>query len=94
MSKVGESRKKQLEVAGDKQRYAVTALVLMTCINVMLGTLMVSREIPIWLGMFLSFGVMGLIVYKANKDLLNRGETMWESPRDFHERRRKEIENG
>jgi hypothetical protein len=94
MSKVSESRKKQLEVAGDKQRYAATALVLMTCINVMLATLMVSREIPIWLGMFLSFGIMGLIVYKANKDLLNRGETMWESPRDFHERRRKEIENG
>jgi hypothetical protein len=94
MSKIGESRKNQLEVAGDKQRYAVTALVLMTCINVMLATLMVSREIPIWLGMFLSFGIMGLIVYKANKDLLNRGETMWESPRDFHERRRKEIENG
>ena len=93
MSKVSENRKKQLEIAGDKQRYATTALVLMTCINVMLGTLMVSREIPIWLGMFLSFGIMGLIVYKANKDLLNKGETMWESPNDFHERRRKEIEN-
>ena len=89
-----EHRKRELEKASDKQRYAVNALVLMTCINVMLGILMLTREIPVWLVMFLSFGIMGGIVYKSNRDLLNKEETLWESPENFHERRRKEIEQG
>lgn len=87
---ISEERKKELKVAATKQQYATTALVLMTCMNVVLGTLMVSRVIPIWLGMFLSFGMMGLVVFKANRDLLDEGETLWESPKDFHKRRREQ----
>jgi len=87
---ISEERKKELNVAATKQQYATTALVLMTCMNVVLGTLMVSRVIPIWLGMFLSFGMMGLVVFKANRDLLDEGETLWESPKDFHKRRREQ----
>lgn len=85
-----EERKEQLKIAANKQQYATTALVLITCANVMLGTLMVSRVIPVSMGMLLSFGIMGLVLLKANKDLLEEGETLWESPKDFHKRRRGE----
>jgi len=87
---ISEERKKQLNIAGIKQQYATTALVLITCMNVMLGVLMVSRILPVWLGMVLSFGMMALVVFKANRDLLDEGETLWESPKDFHKRRREQ----
>lgn len=82
-------RKAELNRAAIKQQYAVTALIMMTMINILLGVLMVIGFLSIWSGMLISFGVMLLILMKANRDLLEEGETLWESPRDFHTRRNK-----
>jgi len=85
------NNKKELEKAYQKNSYAATALVIMTCMNVVLGILMVQRVLPIWLGMCISFAFMGLISLKAHKDLLEKDETVWESKEKFHERRARNM---
>lgn len=72
-----------------QQQYAMTALLIITLLNILFGVLMVSKMIPIWAGMFLSFFVVVLVLWKAQRDLLDDGETMWESPKKFHQRNSK-----
>lgn len=84
-----EERRIQLLNAESKQHYAYTILILMTCMNVMLGILMVSQILPIWLGMILSFAGMGIFVHKSCDAILESGETPWESAEQFHARRNK-----
>jgi len=73
--------------AANQQQYAVTCIVVITGFNIMYGTLMVSKIVPVWLGMILAFLTMGIIALKARRDLLDSGETMTETPEQFHTRR-------
>lgn len=84
-----EERRIQLLKAESKQQYAYTILILMTCMNVVLGILMVYKIFPIWLGMVLSFVGMGLFTYISSTRLMDKGETPWESAEQFHARRNK-----
>jgi hypothetical protein len=69
-----------------QQQYAITALVLMTGLNILFGALVVYGVISVLVGMILSFSAMAIIIVKANRDLLDDDETMWESPEDFRNR--------
>ena len=71
----------------NQQQYAVTSLIVISGFNIMYGTLMVYKIMPVWLGMILAFITMGIITLKARKDLLDDGETMTESADHFHARR-------
>ncbi len=73
--------------AADKQQYAFTCLVVISCFNIMFGILMVYKIIPVWLGMIFAFFVMGIIILKARNRLLDEGETLSESANQFHTRR-------
>ena len=88
-----EERKRQLEIASVKQNYAMLLLTIMTLMNILLGVFMVYRYIPIPIGMTISFVVMLLIAMKAHSSLLEDGETIWESPKDFHKRRQSRLNN-
>jgi hypothetical protein len=69
-----------------QQQYAITALVVMTGLNILFGALVVYGAISVLVGMILSFSAMAIIIVKANRDLLDDDETMWESPEDFRNR--------
>jgi len=69
-----------------QQQYAMLALLVITGLNVMFGCLMVAKILPVWLGMILAFGAMTVIILKAQRDLLDDDESMWETPKEFHER--------
>ena len=69
-----------------QQQYAITALLIITAFNVLFGVLMVASIVPVWFGMSLSFSLVLLVLLKAQRDLLDEGETMWESPKRFHKR--------
>jgi hypothetical protein len=71
----------------NQQQYAITALVIMTGMNMMFGALMVYGAVSVWLGMILAFSVMIIIGIKAQRDLLDDDETMWESSDKFRSRR-------
>ena len=70
----------------NQQQYAMTALLIITGFNVMFGALMVYGLVPVWLGMVAAFGMMSAVIFKAQKDLLDPNEKMWESPDDFRNR--------
>ncbi len=70
-----------------QQQYAITALLIITGFNVMFGALMVYGLVPIWLGMVASFAMMVAVVFKAQRDLLDSDEKMWESSKKFRQRR-------
>ena len=69
-----------------QQQYAITALLIMTVFNILFGGLMVYEIVPVWLGMTASFAMMIAVIYKVQKDLLDRDEKMWESAEDFRNR--------
>jgi type IV secretory pathway TrbD component len=80
-----------------QQQYAMTALVIMTGFNAVLAALMISKVLPILIGVCISFLMMTVIILKAQRDLLDDDERMWESPKKFHERMRhrdEDYENG
>jgi len=70
-----------------QQQYAITALLIITGFNFMFGGLMVYGLVPVWLGMAASFAMMIAVVFKAQKDLLDLDEKMWESSDKFRSRR-------
>ena len=70
-----------------QQQYAITALIIITGFNFIFGVLMIYGLVPIWLGMLTSLVMMLAVVFKAQKDLLDSGETMWESPRGYRNRK-------
>tara|TARA_R100001463_G_scaffold114284_3_gene169487 strand:+ start:3011 stop:3292 length:282 start_codon:yes stop_codon:yes gene_type:complete len=70
-----------------QQQYAITALLIITGFNFMFGALMVYGLVPVWLGMAASFAMMIAVVCKAQKDLLDSDEKMWESSDKFRSRR-------
>lgn len=84
---MNEHRQNELKKAEEKHQYAITALLLMTCINALLGVLMVTEIFSIPIGMGLSFAAMVIIIVRAHRDLLDPGEKIWESPEKFHQRR-------
>jgi len=70
-----------------QQQYAIKALLIITGFNFIFGVLMVYGLVPVWLGMVASFAMMITVVCKAQKDLLDSDEKMWESPDTFRSRR-------
>tara|TARA_R100000008_G_scaffold43290_1_gene25036 strand:- start:574 stop:867 length:294 start_codon:yes stop_codon:yes gene_type:complete len=72
--------------AANQQQYASTILIVMTVINILFGTLMVTKILPLYLGMILAFSAMLVIILIAKKRLLDSDESMWETPKQFHER--------
>jgi hypothetical protein len=75
--------------AANQQQYAYTVLLIMTMINIMFGVLMVSRILPVWLGMILAFSAMTIVFAKAKNRLLDSDESLFETADDFHNRRKK-----
>tara|TARA_X000001382_G_scaffold128747_2_gene119160 strand:+ start:482 stop:778 length:297 start_codon:yes stop_codon:yes gene_type:complete len=72
--------------AASQQQYASTVLVVMTFVNILFGTLMVAKILPLYLGMVLAFSAMFAIFVIAKKRLLDSDESLWETPKEFHER--------
>ena len=75
--------------AANQQQYAYTVLLIMTMINIMFGVLMVSRILPVWLGMILAFSAMTIVFAKAKNRLLDSNESLFETADDFHNRQKK-----
>ena len=75
--------------AANQQQYAYTVLLIMTMINIMFGVLMVSKIVPVWLGMILAFSAMAIVFAKAKTRLLDSDESLFETADDFHNRRKK-----
>ena len=75
--------------AANQQQYAYTVLLIMTMINIMFGILMVSKILPVWLGMILAFSAMTIVFVKAKNRLLDSDESLFETADDFHNRRKK-----
>lgn len=75
--------------AANQQQYAYTVLLIMTMINIMFGVLMVSKIVPVWLGMILAFSAMTIMFAKAKTRLLDSDESLFETADDFHNRRKK-----
>ena len=55
---------------------AVNLLLLMTLCNIVLAILMLQLIVPVWLGMVMSFGIMGIIVYIGMR-LMMGAERPW-----------------
>ena len=75
--------------AANQQQYAYTILLIMTMINIMFGILMVSKIVPVWLGMILAFSAMAIVFAKAKNRLLDSDESLFETADEFHDRRKK-----
>jgi len=81
-SPMTESEKK----AASQQQYASTILIVMTFVNIMFGVLMVTKSLPVYLGMILAFCAMFGIFLIAKKRLIaddeNLGNTKGIPPKD------------
>ena len=75
--------------AANQQQYAYTVLLIMTMVNIMFGILMVSKIVPVWLGMILAFSAMTFMFAKAKNRLLESDESLFETADEFHSRRKK-----
>ena len=69
-----------------EQQYAMSALLIMTVMNFILGVLMVAEIIPIYYGLGIAtFGMVG-IIWKVKKELMG-DIRLWETPKQYRERK-------
>ena len=69
-----------------EQEYAMSALLIMTVMNFILGVLMVAEIIPIYYGLGIAtFGMVG-IIWKVKKELMG-DVRLWETPKQYRERK-------
>lgn len=73
-----------------EQEYANTMLLIMTTMNIFLGTLMIFEIIPLIYGMCLAFFGMSGIIWKCKKDLMG-DVRLWENPKQYRERKKNEL---
>tara|TARA_R100001015_G_C4562879_1_gene122409 strand:- start:31 stop:561 length:531 start_codon:yes stop_codon:yes gene_type:complete len=86
-SPMTESEKK----AASQQQYASTILIVMTFVNIVFGVLMITKILPVYLGMVLAFCAMFVIFLIAKKRLIDKDESLWETPMEFHQRMNRKI---
>jgi hypothetical protein len=73
-----------------EQQYAMTALLIMSVMNVILGILMVAEIVPLYYGLGIAtFGMAG-IIWKVKKDLMG-DVRLWETPKQYRERKNNEL---
>ena len=69
-----------------EQQYAMSALLIMTVMNFILGFLMVTQIIPIYYGLGIATSGMVGIVWKVKKELMG-DVRLWETPKQYRERK-------
>ena len=68
-----------------QQQYAMTALLIMTITNLVLGLIMVAGFLPVEYGFILACLCMFVILGKVKNDLMG-DERLWESPEQYRQR--------